>query len=89
MAYIVTTIVSGVLAKGSLRNPLTKIRRDPRERQLLAEIMQVVRQALFPYGLSVSTKLNFGSPMLPGIRDPRQLTRAVVESARALLPKNS
>ena len=82
---IVTTIISGVLARSSVRNPLTKLRRDPRQRQLLAEIMQVIRQALFPYGLSVSAQLSFGEPILPRSQDARELTREVVESAKKLM----
>jgi putative hemolysin len=84
-ANIVTTIVSGVLARGSLRNPVTLWPRDPRKRQLLAEIVQVVRQLLFPYGLSVSTRLSYGAPIAAGDRDARELTREIVERAKLLL----
>ncbi|MFQ5922533.1 MAG: 1-acyl-sn-glycerol-3-phosphate acyltransferase, partial [Anaerolineales bacterium] len=74
-AMIVTSIVSGVLARGSLRNPVTRWPRDPRKRQLLAEITQVIQQALFPYGISVSTRLSYGKPIVAGDRDARELTR--------------
>ena len=84
-ANIVTTIVSGVLARGSLRNPLTRWPRDPRKRQLLAEIIQVVQQALLPYGISVSTRLSYGNPIVAGNRDARELTGEVVEYAKQLL----
>ena len=84
-ANIVTTIVSGVLARGSLRNPLTRLPRDPRQRQLLAEIIQVVHQALLPYGISVSTRLSYGNPIVAGNRDARELTGEVVEYAKQLL----
>ncbi len=84
-ANIVTTIVSGVLARNSLRNPLTRWPRDPRQRQLLAEIIQVVHQALLPYGISVSTRLSYGNPIVAGNRDARELTSEVVEYAKQLL----
>jgi hypothetical protein len=84
-ANIVTTIVSGVLARGSLRNPLTRWPRDSRQRQLLAEIIQVIRQALLPYGISVSTRLSYGKPIAAGNRDARELTSEIVEYAEQLL----
>lgn len=82
---IVTTIVSGVLSRNSLRNPLTRWPRDPRQRQLLAEIFQVVQQALLPYGISVSTRLSYGKPITAGSRDARELTGEIVEYAKQLL----
>ena len=84
-ANIVTTIVSGVLARGSLRNPLARWPKDPRQRQLLAEIIQVVQQALLPYGVSVSTRLSFGKPIVAGNRNSRELTTEIVEYAKQLL----
>ena len=84
-AKIVTTIVSGVLARSSLRNPVTRWPRDPRKRQLLAEIIQVIQQVLFPLGISVSTRLSYGKPMVAGDRDARELTREVVRNAKQLL----
>jgi hypothetical protein len=84
-AKIVTTIVSGVLARGSLRNPLTRWPKDPRQRQLLAEIIQVVQQILLPYGIKVSTRLSYGAPIVAGNRDARELTSDIVEYAKQLL----
>ncbi len=84
-AKIVTTVVSGVLARSSLRNPVTRWPRDPRKRQLLAEIIQVIQQALFPYGISVSTRLSYGKPIVAGDRDAREMTREIVEYAKQLL----
>jgi hypothetical protein len=84
-ANIVTTIVSGVLARGSLRNPLTRWSKDPRQRQLLAEIIQVVQQALLPYGITVSTRLSYGKPIVAGNRDARELTCEIVDYAKQLL----
>jgi len=82
---IVTTIISGVLARGSLRNPVTRWPKDPRQRQLLAEIVQIIQQALFPHRISVHTRLSFGNAILPGVQEPRELTRVIVEHAKQLL----
>ena len=84
-ANIVTTIVSGVISRNSLRNPLARWPKDPRQRQLLAEIIQVIQQALLPYGISVSTRLSYGKPIVAGDRDARELTGEVVEYAKQLL----
>ncbi len=82
---IVTAIVSGVLARSSLRNPVTRWPKDPRTRQLLAEVTQVIRQLLFPYGLSVSTRLSYGLPVVAGNQDARELTNEIVQQAKRLL----
>ncbi|MEE9216703.1 MAG: 1-acyl-sn-glycerol-3-phosphate acyltransferase [Anaerolineales bacterium] len=84
-ANIVTTIVSGVIARSSLRNPLTRWPKDPRQRQLLAEIIQIIQQALLPYGIKVSTRLSYGRPIVAGNRDARELTGEIVEYAKQLL----
>lgn len=82
---IVTTIVSGVLARNSLRNPIARWPKDPRTRQLLAEMVQVIRQILLPFGPSVSTRLSYGRPIVAGRRDAHELTREIVEQAKQLL----
>lgn len=60
---IVNAIVSGVLARTSLRHPLTRLRREPRERQKLAEIVQVIQQLLFPRRPAIHARLSFGRPL--------------------------
>ena len=83
-ANIVTTIVSGVISRNSLRNPLARWPKDPRQRQLLAEIIQVIQQALLPYGISVSTRLSYGKPIVAGDRDARELTGEVRRICQAI-----
>lgn len=85
---IVTAIVSGVLTRASLRNPLTRLRKEPRERQKLAEIVQVIQQLLFPRRTVVNARLSFGTPLAAselGPSDARSITQHVVERARQLL----
>lgn len=85
---IVTAIVSGVLTRESLRNPLARLRKEPRERQKLAEILQVIQQMLFPRRTAVHARLSFGAPLaaadLSG-QDARSITQQVIERARQLL----
>lgn len=85
---IVTAIVSGVLSRASLHNPLTRLRKEPRERQKLAEIVQVIQQLLFPRRAVVNARLSFGPPVAAsefGSGDARSITQQVVERARQLL----
>ena len=82
---IVTTIVSGVLARNSLRNPIVRWPKDPRTRQLLAEMVQVIRQILLPFNPSVNTRLSYDDPIVAGNRDAHEVTREIVERAKNLL----
>lgn len=85
---IVTAIVSGVLARSSLRHPLTWLRREPRERQKLAEIIQVIQQMLLPWRQAIHARLSFSAPLaasdLSGF-DARAITQQVIERSRQLL----
>ncbi len=85
---IVTAIVSGVLSHRSLRNPLAKLRKEPRERQKLAEILQIIQQMLLPRRMMLNARLSFGAPLsaaeLDG-HDARSITQQVVDRARRLL----
>lgn len=85
---IVTAIVSGVLSRTSLRNPIAKLRKEPRERQKLAEILQLIQQMLFPRRMVVNARLSFGSPLSAAElydQDARSITQQVVDRARKLL----
>jgi hypothetical protein len=84
-AKVVPAIVSGVIARRSLRNPVTRLRSEPRERQKLAEIIQVLQQMVLPLRPAVSARLSFGRPFRAIGEDARAVTRQVVETARQLL----
>jgi len=84
-AKVVPAIVSGVIARRSLRNPVTRLRSEPRERQKLAEIIQVLQQMVLPLRPSVSARLSFGRPIRAIGKDARAVTHQVVETARQLL----
>lgn len=85
---IVTAIISGVLSRWSLSNPIARLRRHPRDRQRLAEFLQVIEQMVSPLRPTVSARLSFGRPMRATGQDPRSVTRQVVEDARRLLGKH-
>jgi hypothetical protein len=63
---LVVTIVSGVLSSSSLCNPLVRLWKGMRDRQKMAEIVQVVQQMLFPDRLALQPRLSFGWPLPAG-----------------------
>jgi hypothetical protein len=88
---IVTAIVSGVLNRRSVRNPVTRLRKEPRERQKLAEIIQVIQQMLMPRRTSVNARVSFGTPIPAGRlegKDARSTTEQVIKAARQLLSEH-
>jgi hypothetical protein len=60
---VMVTIVSGVLSSWSLRNPLTRIRKEINERQKIAEIIQGVQHLFLPRTISLNPRLRFSPPM--------------------------
>jgi hypothetical protein len=85
---VVPAIVSGVLAPSSLRNPLTRIRSNARDQQMLAEILQIIQQMLLPRRIAVAARVRFGLPFHAGTGralSPRALSDEIIESARQLL----
>lgn len=85
---IVTAIVSGVLSRSSLNNPIARLRSQPRDRQRLAEFLQVIEQMVSPVWPAVSARVSFGRPMRAMSEDARSVTRQVIEDARRLLGKH-
>lgn len=60
---VMVTIVSGVLSSWSLRNPITRIRKEINERQKIAEIIQGVQHLFLPRTISLNPRLRFSPPM--------------------------
>lgn len=85
---VVTAIVSGVLSPRSIRNPLTRLRKEALDRQKLAEVLQVIRQLLIPIRLSVATNVAFEQTIQAGetaLSDARAYANRIIDSARRLL----
>lgn len=76
---VVTAIVSDVQAPAALRHPLTRLRRDPAERQWLAAIVQV----LWPHLATQPVRVQFGPPLLAD----NHLRPAVLAMARQLMQR--
>lgn len=82
---VVPAVVSGVLTRASLNNPLTRIRSSAQDRQKLAEILQIIQQMLLPRRMAVATRVRFGQPFQSAVGDARATSEEIIESARQLL----
>ncbi|MDW8405027.1 1-acyl-sn-glycerol-3-phosphate acyltransferase [Chloroflexus sp.] len=76
---VVTAIVSDVQALAALRHPLTRLRRDPAERQWLAAIVQV----LWPHLATQPVRVQFGPPLVADAN----IRSAVLAVARQLMQR--
>jgi hypothetical protein len=88
-AVLVVTIVSDVLAPSCLRNPLTRLRKQQRRKQFLAETVQIGQQVLFGRRFPLTPQVHFGVPLtaadLGEGRDPEVARATIVEQAERLL----
>ncbi len=60
---VVTTIISGVLARKYFKHPLARIRRAPRDRQKMAEFLQILRQLFRPDSADIRPCVTFDPPL--------------------------
>lgn len=63
---LLVTIVSGVLSPRFLQNPLTRIRKGIRDRQKMAEFLQIAQQLFLPRSLTLVPQISFAEPITPG-----------------------
>jgi hypothetical protein len=87
-AALVVTIVSGVLAPSCFRHPLTRLRKTQRQRQFLAEFIQVGQQVLFARRFPITPTVRFAAPLMASgveVRDNRAVLAAIVKRAQELL----
>jgi hypothetical protein len=82
-------MVSGVLSNKVLQSPLSHIVAEEKDRQKLAEFLQVAQQMLFPWSIRLFPRLTFGHPFTvqeaSRSLEPRPLTEGIVARARRLL----
>lgn len=67
-AQVVLSIVSGVLTRAALRNPLSPFVRSMRERQKVAEIVQVAAQLLTRNQLGLTPRVTFTRLAAPDVQ---------------------
>jgi 1-acyl-sn-glycerol-3-phosphate acyltransferase len=82
-----TTIVSSVLDADLLHHPLTRIRREIRDRQRIAEFLHVMRGLFRPRRISTTARISFAKPIPAFQLSSRRgvLLEALVSKAQALL----
>jgi hypothetical protein len=92
-AAIAPTIVSSVLSPGWFRFPLTWLRRERHQRQITAEILQVMQQLLLPRTLMMKPRLSYSAPLSardlasPGAERVRYLP-GLIRQARSVLEEH-
>ena len=79
---IVPAIVRGVLAPASLRNPLTRLRREQKDRERLAATLQILLQSALAAYRPANVRVTFGTPIQA---DPATVMQAVTDQARRLI----
>jgi hypothetical protein len=90
---VMVSIVSGALSASNWRNPLTQIREGLRERQLMAEFIQIMRQILQLRAESLTTRLSLhraqAVEQLASLRqDAHELTLAIESFAEGVLAEH-
>ena len=76
---VVPAVVSGVISPSALKNPLTRLRRAPCDREWLAATFQMLLPAL----RDVTTRVEFGQPVTADGEAP--VSRRVVDEARRIM----
>jgi hypothetical protein len=62
-AWLQVAIISGVQTPKLMRSPILKIRKTAPQRQKLAEVLQIIRQIIFPSGVRTNVHISFAKPI--------------------------
>jgi hypothetical protein len=83
---IVGAVVSHVLVPQATYHPLTRLRRQKKDRESLGATLQLIANTLFPWLWPVIPEITYTPPLeatsLASLRDPRAITYAVKEYMR-------
>ncbi len=82
---VVITVVSGVLWRRALRNPITRLAKADWEKRKLAEFLQVIEQLTFKRRLHLTPRITFGPPVSMADLDRKNLMADLIARARAVL----
>ncbi|HSR29778.1 MAG TPA: 1-acyl-sn-glycerol-3-phosphate acyltransferase [Anaerolineae bacterium] len=86
---LLVAIVSGVLAPSCFHHPFTRLRKEQRLKQFLAEFIQISQQLLFNRRFPLNPTVRYASPLtasdLGGGQDPQAALETIIEQAEALL----
>lgn len=78
---VVPAVVSGVISASALRNPVSRLRRDPRDRAWLSATLQMLIPAL----RDVTTRVEFGPPLRAAEGEP--VSRRTIEETRRIMER--
>jgi hypothetical protein len=84
-AWLQVTIVSGVLMSKFMRSPIVKIRKTAPRRQKLAEVLQIIRQMIFPLSIQTNVHISFAKPIRGTDLAKDEMMPSVIKIARRLL----
>ena len=79
---IVPAIIRGVFAPAALRSPLTRLRRQKKDRERLAATFQILLQSVLSAYRPANVRVTFGMPIQA---DSATVMQAVTEQARRLI----
>ena len=92
-AQVLVTVVSGVLARACAYNPLTRVRKHPRDRQRVAEFIQIVQQMVLERSFALVPSISFAEPLtLADLREAVGLSGALdalILRAQGLLARHT
>lgn len=90
-SLFVPTVISGVVYAPALDNPLTRLRKTPRERERTAATIQAFLQSSGLIKARMRPRIEFGAPLCAGdlrsLQDNMAITRAITHAAKPLLER--
>jgi hypothetical protein len=91
-SQLLVTIVSGVLSRKFLQHPFIHFRKARRDRQRIAEFLQVIKQMLQPKDLLLSPKVSFAEPLSPiyirSLVETSGVMQTIIQQAKLLLAEH-
>ncbi len=89
---LITAIVSGVIWPKTMNHPLTRLRRQPKDRELLGATLQAMVQATLPFFQPVPTRVIYSKPILASNLlakgDSSLILEAITAQARQLIERS-
>jgi 1-acyl-sn-glycerol-3-phosphate acyltransferase len=90
---VMVTIVSGVISNSFMKHPLTRLPKNMRDRQRLAEFLQIAQQMVLPQSVRITPRVSFAKPLkIDQIMDIEGISRiqeAIIQRAKNLLTYHS
>lgn len=90
-AVVIPTVISGVVHRGSLHNPLTRVRRNQKDRERVAATLQAALHTLGYLRRTMVARIEFGVPLaareLATRGDASAITRAITATVKPMLDR--